>query len=127
MRFSPRMLVGTALSLLVVLALALGLIVTVKKAAHAASPTITLSPASGEPSTVVTASGTDFVSGDAITIDFDSAQVATATASSMGTFQTTFAVPSGASTNNHTVSAIGATSGTATASFLVPANWPMIG
>ncbi|SRR6266566_3401582 len=127
MRFSPRMLVSSMLSLLVILALGLGLIVSVKKTAHAASPTITLSPTSGAPSTNVIVNGTDFTSGDAITINFDSTQVSSTTAGSTGTFTTSFAVPNTAQTNNHVVSAVGAVSGTAQTSFLVPANWPTIG
>jgi outer membrane protein assembly factor BamB len=127
MRLSPRMLVSSILSLLVILALGLGLIISVKKAAHAASPNIVLSPSSGAPSTNVIVNGTDFTSGEAITINFDSTQVGSTTAGSTGTFTTSFSVPNTAQTNNHIVSAVGAVSGTAQASFLVPANWPMIG
>ena len=127
MHLSPRMLASSMLSLLVIFALGLGLIVSVKQAAHAASPTITLSPTSGSPSTNVIVNGTDFTSGDAITINFDSTPVGSTTASSTGTFTTSFTVPNTAQTNNHVISAVGAVSGTAQTSFLVPANWPMIG
>ncbi len=127
MGFSPRTLVRATLSLLVILAIGLGLVVTAKKAAHAASPNIVLSPQSGAPSTNVVVNGTDFTSGEAITINFDSTQVGSTTASSTGTFTTSFVVPNTAQTNNHIVSATGTVSGTAQASFLVPANWPTIG
>jgi outer membrane protein assembly factor BamB len=112
---------------MVILAIGLSLVVTVKKAAHAASPNIVLSPSSGPPSTNVTVNGTGFTSSEAITINFDSTQVGSATASSTGTFTTSFAVPSTAQTNNHTVQAVGSTNDSAAASFLVPANWPTIG
>ncbi len=127
MRLSPRMLVSAMLSLVVILAIGLGLVVTIKKVAHAASPSITLSPQSGAPSTNVTVNGTGFTGGEAITINFDATQVGTTTAGSNGAFVTSFAVPSTAQTNNHTVQAVGSTNDSATASFLVPANWPTIG
>jgi eukaryotic-like serine/threonine-protein kinase len=127
MHVSRRMFVSSMLSLLVILALGLGLVVTVRNAAHAASPSITLSPPSGAPSTNVVVNGTDFINGEAITINFDSTPVGSTTASSTGTFTTSFTVPSSAQTNNHTVQAVGATNDSATASFLVPANWPTIG
>jgi outer membrane protein assembly factor BamB len=127
MRLTPRMLLSAMLSLLVILAIGLGLVVTVKKAAHATSPSITLSPASGAPSTNVTVNGTGFTGGEAITINFDATQVGTTTAGSNGAFATSFAVPSTAQTNNHTVQAVGSTNDSAAASFLVPAYWPTIG
>src|SRR5436309_1531723 len=127
MRISRRMFMSSMLSFLVILALGLGLVVTVRKAAHAANPGIVLSPQSGAPSTNVIVNGTDFTSGEAITINFDATQVGSTTASSTGTFTTNFTVPTTAQTNNHTVQAMGATNDSATASFLVPANWPMIG
>jgi hypothetical protein len=74
MRISPRMLVSSLLSFLVILALGLGLVVTVRKAAHAASPSIVLSPASGAPSTNVVVNGTGSTASEAITINFDSTQ-----------------------------------------------------
>jgi hypothetical protein len=50
---------NSALSLLVILALGLGLLISVKIAAHASgSAAITLSPAFGPPTTPVTVSGT---------------------------------------------------------------------
>lgn len=127
MHVSRRIFASSMFSLLVILALGLGLVFTVQKAVHAASPGITLSPQSGAPSTHVIVNGTDFTSGEAITINFDSTPVGSSTASSTGTFTTSFTVPSTAQTNNHSVQAVGATNDSATASFLVPANWPTIG
>src|SRR5258708_2006176 len=127
MRYSRQAIMSIALSLLVIFAIALGLVVSVKQVAHAASPAITLSPNSGPPSTNVTVNGTAFTAGDSVTVNFDTTQVATATVASKGTFQLTFAIPANAATNNHTVSAVGVSSGTASASFLVPANWPTLG
>ncbi len=127
MRLSSRLLVSATLSLLIILALGLGLIVNIRIAAHAASPNITLSPASGAPSSTVTVNGTGFIGSESITINFDATQIGSTTAASNGAFTTNFAVPNTAQTNNHTVQAVGSTNDSATASFLVPANWPTIG
>ncbi len=127
MRLSSRLPASATLSLLVILALGLGLIVNIRIAAHAASPNITLSPASGAPSSTVTVNGTGFIGSESITINFDATQVGSTTAASNGAFTASFTVPANAQTNSHTVQAVGSSNDSATASFLVPANWPTFG
>jgi hypothetical protein len=61
----------SALSLLVLLALGLGLLVSVKMAAHASGKAaITLSPAFGPQTTSVTVNGTGFGATEGITVTF---------------------------------------------------------
>ena len=68
------------LSLLVILALGFGLLVSVRLAAHASgTAAITLSPTFGPPNTPVTVNGTGFGASESITIKFQATQVATAT------------------------------------------------
>src|SRR5713226_8595650 len=75
----------TVFSLLVILALGLGLLVSVKLAAHATgTAAITLSPTFGPPTTPVTVSGTGFGANESITITFEATQVATATTDPTG-------------------------------------------
>ena len=61
----------SALSLLVILALGLGLLVSVKMAAHASgTAAITLTPAFGPQTTSVTVNGTGFGATEGITVTF---------------------------------------------------------
>jgi len=70
MTFSTRIRRNIALSLLVVFALGLALLVSVRGAAHASSPAITLSSTFGPPTTPVTVNGTGFGAVENITIFF---------------------------------------------------------
>src|SRR5437763_14329462 len=85
---------NSALSLLIILALGLGLLVSVKMAVHASgTAAITLSPTFGPPTTSVTVNGTGFGATEGITITFEANQVATATTDATGAFTATFTVP----------------------------------
>jgi outer membrane protein assembly factor BamB len=101
--------------------LAVGLAAT---PAAAATASITLKPASGPPTTKVTVNGAGFGASETVAVDFSSAQVATGTTSSTGTFSETFTVPKSALPGKHPVTATGQTSGlSATQNFLVATNW----
>src|SRR5713101_3532431 len=102
---------NSALSLLVILALGLGLLISVKIAAHASgSAAITLSPAFGPPTTPVTVSGTGFGAIEGVTITFEANQVATATTDATGAFSASFTVSKLALPGNRPVKATGTTS-----------------
>lgn len=88
---------------------------------------ITLKPAFGPPTTKVSVSGTGFGASETVTVDFNSAPVATATTSSTGTFTAAFTVPKTAPPGKYPVTATGQSSGlSATAYFLVRTNWAQL-
>jgi outer membrane protein assembly factor BamB len=90
----------------------------------AATASITLTPASGPPTTKVSVTGAGFGTSETVVVDFSGAQVATATTSSTGTFSATFTVPSSALPGKRPVTATGQSSRqSATANFLVRTNW----
>jgi eukaryotic-like serine/threonine-protein kinase len=111
-------------SLALLVALAALLACSLPPTAQAASPTLALSPSVGPPTTVATASGSGFASAEQIALGFDDRVVERFTALADGTFTESFTVPALAIPGNHTVSAKGASSGTATATFLVRTDWP---
>lgn len=81
---------------------------------------LTLSAISGPAGLVVTASGQSFAPREAITLTFNGAVVATATADTAGAFQTTFTVPTGTALGAQPVVATGAGShASASATFTV--------
>jgi hypothetical protein len=92
--------------------------------ALAAAPTLALSPTVGPPTTVATASGSGFASAEQIALGFDDRVLERFTALADGTFTEGFTVPAWATPGDHTVVARGASSGTATATFLVRTDWP---
>jgi len=93
--------------------------------AWATSAAITLSPKVGPPTTKVAVTGTGFGASETVVVDFSSTQVASPTTSSTGSLSTSFMVPKAALPGYHLVKATGRTSGrSATAYFLVRANWP---
>jgi outer membrane protein assembly factor BamB len=94
------------------------------RTAQAATPTLALSPAIGPPTTVATASGSGFASAEQIALGFDDRALERFTALADGTFIEAFTVPASATPGQHTVSARGTSSGTATATFLVRTDWP---
>ena len=118
----------TALSLLAVVSvICLALFATVstlRSARAAAGPSITLTPASGPPTTAVSITGTDFGANEQVTITFDGAGVDQASTSAVGNFSSTFFVSQSTAPGAHVVQATGQTSGdTAKARFLVRTNW----
>jgi outer membrane protein assembly factor BamB len=80
------------------------------RAANAASPTLTLQPTGGPPTTVVEVSGTGFGSDEAVDVSFGSTTVATGGADQSGAFSTTFRVPRSAPAGAHQVTGTGQTS-----------------
>lgn len=93
--------------------------------AAATTTAITLKPTAGPPTTKVTVNGTGFGPAETVTVDFDTTLAATATTSAAGSFTTPLTVPAAALPGQHTVTATGqASSLSASAPFLVRANWP---
>ncbi len=102
------------------------------RSAAASGAALTLSPTSGQEGTTVQVSGSGFGHKEMVKVTFDTAVVATATATSGGTFSTSFAVPQTAQPGNHTVTGTGQRSGrSASATFQVVSptvnNWPQFG
>ena len=62
--------------------------------------TASVTPASGPVGTTVTAKGSGFKGNGTVTINYNNAQIATATANGLGNFSTTFTIPA-ASTGSH--------------------------
>jgi eukaryotic-like serine/threonine-protein kinase len=101
------------------------------RSAAASGAALTLSPTSGQAGTTAQVSGSGFGHKETIKVTFDAAVVATATATSDGTFFTSFAVPQAAQPGNHTVTGTGQRSGrSASATFQVVSaigNWLQFG
>ncbi len=118
MRFASRFLVTiTAVGLLAVMA-------------QAVTPTLTLSPNVGPPTTTTTVSGTGFPANVAVDIYFDTVDVVLAVASPTGALSgITVQVPSAAVPGIHSITAVSrATSGSsAQASYTVQTNWSQSG
>lgn len=95
-------------------------------AASASTPSIALKPASGPPTSKVSVSGSGFGTSETVTVtDFGMSQ--SAVISSAGTFTAAFTVPGTAQPGKYPVTATGQTSHlSATAYFLVRANWPQV-
>src|SRR2546423_6785292 len=94
MPFSHRSLVNTTLALMVILALCLALVVSLRGAAHASpSTSIQLSRKSGPPTTVLTVNGVGYGANEMVAIDFHGQQVGTTTSSPTGSFSTSITVP----------------------------------
>ncbi|MFC1971510.1 IPT/TIG domain-containing protein [Chloroflexota bacterium] len=68
--------------------------------------TVDMSPTSGNVGTTITASGTGFILGSAVTIKYDGNQITTTTVQSGGTFSTEFAAPASKS-GGHTITVSG--------------------
>src|SRR5262249_53232741 len=99
-------------------------------ASAVAAPTITRSPAVGQPTTPVAVSGTGFASGEQVDVFFDGGSpLATVTADGSGSFAgAVITVPDSATPGTHQISATGRSSHlTDAAPFLVRVNWSMLG
>jgi outer membrane protein assembly factor BamB len=96
-------------------------------AASASTPSITLKPPSGPPTTKVSVAGAGFGASETVTVtDFGMSQ--SAVTSPTGTFSAAFTVPATATPGSYLVTATGKSSGlSATAKFLVRTNWAMFG
>jgi len=93
--------------------------------AVAASATLSVSPTSGPPTTLVTATGSGFLGGERVSLSFDSTVIATVTAGGSGGFGKAFTVARLARPGRHTIRAVGKLSGrSAAAVFTVRTNWP---
>jgi len=95
-------------------------------AASASTPSITLKPTSGPPTTKVSVTGSGFGISETVTVtEFGMSQ--SAVTSSTGTFTAAFTVPNTAQPGKYPVTATGQTSHlSATAYFLVRTNWPQL-
>jgi len=130
MKIRSRILVSIVLSLLVVSAVGVALLSSVRTAAHASGSgaKITLAPNFGPPTSDTTVSGTGFGASEQISIDFNSRGDGTATTDGTGAFSVTIKIPRFAQPAQHSVTALGQTSGlSASATFLVETNWPNFG
>ncbi len=74
------------------------------------APTLTVTPSSGLPGTVVTVSGTQFAVGETITIKFGTTILGTTTATPTGSFSKSVTIPSTAAVGTYTIYANGGTS-----------------
>lgn len=92
--------------------------------AAATDVALILSPAVGPPTTVTVATGEGFASGERVVLGFDRRTLETVRAAPDGTFAQEVQVPATASPGDHTMSARGALSGEATATFTVRTDWP---
>jgi outer membrane protein assembly factor BamB len=93
-------------------------------AAAAASPSVSLSPSVGPPTTLSTVSGTGFGSDETVALTFDSQQVRTAATTSLGSFSATISVPKTALPGAHVVRVTGQTSHlSGQAAFAVRTDW----
>ncbi len=121
-RSRPRVLIAAA-----GMVLAAGVLAS-PAAASASTPSITLKPTSGPPTTKVSVSGAGFGASETVTVDFGSTPETTAATSSTGTFTAALKVPAAAAPGSYLVTATGQSSHlNATAKFLVRTNWAMFG
>lgn len=74
-------------------------------------PGLVLSPASGKAGTKVQVKGGGFASGESVTVTFSNATVATATASTTGTWSASFVIPTTTAIGNYYIQATGGSSG----------------
>ena len=85
---------------------------------------LTLKPAVGPPTTQTKAKGVGYQAGETVAISFDGGRIASALADSFGKFVKKIAVPAAALPGEHTVEAVGGSSGlSARAVFLVRTDW----
>ena len=94
------------------------------RVAASAAPAVSLSPASGPPTTKVTVSGTGFAASSLIDIYFDITDLALTLSGPNGSFSISLQAPAAAQPGAHWVTAVVRTSALAAhQSFLVQANW----
>lgn len=100
------------------------LLLSVAAPAVAARSALSLDPAIGPPTSVVKAKGSGFGAGEVVALFFDGARVGSDVASRTGKFNARLPVPASARPGDHTVEAVGQSSGiTARAVFLVRTDW----
>jgi len=93
-------------------------------AVAARGTTLALNPAIGPPTTIVKAKGSGFASGEVVALFFDGGRVGSTVAGPTGKFNTRFTVPAAALPGEHTVEAVGQSSGSsARALFLARTDW----
>lgn len=85
---------------------------------------LSISPDVGPPTTVTTATGSGFAPSERVVLGFDQRKLETIRAASDGTFAQEVQVPATATPGDHTISAKGAVSGVAVATFTVRTDWP---
>ena len=103
-----------------VLALMAGRTLNASCGAPPPPPTLQLGPATGEAGGSFAATGTNFGASETVRIDFDGAQIGSATTNAQGSFSSTLSVPSTALSGSHAVVAVGQSSGrSSTAQFTV--------
>ncbi len=129
MHIFSRFKVYTTIILVTLLALSLTFVITAKLAVHAAGPVITLLPKTGSPNVKIQVAGKKFGVSETVSLTFDTAtSLGTATTDSTGAFTTSVTIPKTALPGNHTISAVGQTSGmSAQAIYLLATAWPSFG
>ncbi len=128
LRFILRSKIAIALLLVLVFTASVGVVISVKSGAKAASAAITLNVKTGPPTSPIKVSGTGFGTSETVNINFDTTLLHTVTSSTSGTFLITVSAPSTALPGPHTISATGQISRlTASASFLVRTDWDKYG
>jgi hypothetical protein len=110
-----------------VAALALAAAVSGCSAGAASAAELALSASAGPPGTKLTATGTGFTPGAAVTVSFDATALKSATVGAAGTFKAAVAVPGGASPGAHTFTATDSSAVSASAAFTVRADWSSAG
>ena len=115
-----RVLIGF---LVVVISLPAGRLLTPTTAA-AATPAVTLAPATGPPTTLTTVKGTGFGASETIDVYFDTTDLVLASTNSTGGFSVNLTVPGTATPGTHWITADArATRLSAQAAFNVNTNW----
>jgi outer membrane protein assembly factor BamB len=93
-----------------------------------AATAVTLSPASGHPSTVVTVSGTNFGASEAVDVYVDLVDTALLGSSSTGSVSGSVTIPASAAPGQHTITAVGRRTGDfAQKTFNVSTPWTQFG
>jgi outer membrane protein assembly factor BamB len=99
-------------------------LLSVTAAAVAARTGLALEPAVGPPTSLVKAKGSGYAGRELVVLFFDGVRVGTEVTGPTGKFNTRFAVPASARPGDHTVEAVGQSSGaSARAIFLVRTDW----
>lgn len=127
--FSRRMTIGLALLVVLVLSLTLSSVTCLAVHAMPAKAGITLSKASGPPTTKVTVNGTGFGSSETVITTFDTTTtLGSTTTDSTGSFSLGITIPATSLPGQHSIQAKGKSSGlTVSRTFLVSTNWSQYG
>ncbi len=119
-----RLLIKSLVALLIAIPCAYGF----ASVAHAANPTITLSPAIGPPTSLVVVKGAGFGANEAVDVYFDLTDMVLAATSGTGAFSVSFRIPRASQPGTHYVTGVGRTSAlSAQRRFTVSTSWAQYG